>query len=153
VATADEMSQFFQMMLNGGELNGVRIFDPATIRRATAASDRMWFDATMVVPMQYSAGLMLGASPVGLWGPYTESAYGHVGFINIFCWADPARNISVSLQITGKALVGPHLLPLARLLFTIGRRCRMESDDNPVDSHLSGILPLQKMLRRFLINS
>ncbi|MGH8562250.1 MAG: serine hydrolase domain-containing protein, partial [Nevskiales bacterium] len=30
-ATADEASRFFQMMLNGGELDGVRIFEPRTI--------------------------------------------------------------------------------------------------------------------------
>jgi CubicO group peptidase (beta-lactamase class C family) len=34
VATADEMSQFFQMLLNGGKLNGRRIFKAETIRQA-----------------------------------------------------------------------------------------------------------------------
>jgi len=153
VATADEMSRFFQMMLNGGELNGVRVFDPQTIRRAVTATDRLWFDATMVVPMRYSAGLMLGYDPVGLWGPYTASAYGHIGFINIFCWADPSRQIAVSLQTTGKCLFGPHLLPLAKLLFAIGRHCRMEMDDFPEPSYRSYMMPLHKMLRKLLIDS
>jgi len=117
VATADEMCQFFQVLLDGGEWNGQRIFKPETVARAVAPAAKMWLDGTMVVPMRYSSGLMLGASPVGMWGPYTESAFGHVGFMNIFCWADPARDISVSLQTTGKTLLGPHLAAIVRFLF------------------------------------
>ena len=153
VATADEMSQFFQMMLNGGELNGRRIFKPETIQQAVAPADKMWFDGTMVVPMRYSAGMMLGASPVGLWGPFSASAYGHIGFINIFCWADPARDISVSLQTTGKSLIGTHLLALSKLLFSISRHCKMaEEDDDASGSYLSFLGPFQKILRKLLLN-
>jgi len=39
VATADEMSRFFQLILNRGTLDGIRIFKPETIRRAVAPSD------------------------------------------------------------------------------------------------------------------
>ncbi len=152
VATADEMSRFYQLLLNGGTLNGKRIFKSPTIEQAVAPAAKMWFDGSIVVPMRYSAGLMLGASPMGIWGPYSESAYGHIGFINIFCWADPARDISISLQTTGKALSGPHLGPLARFLLTVGRRCKMEteidSNNNAVDYLM---LPMQKMLRWFML--
>lgn len=152
VATADEMSQFFQMMLNGGELNGKRIFKPETIQQAIEPAAKMWFDGTMVVPMRYSAGLMLGASPVGLWGPFSESAYGHIGFINIFCWADPARDISVSLQTTGKSLIGTHLLALAQLLFSISIHCKTTEDsDDMALPFVSFLLPFQKMLRKLLL--
>lgn len=153
VATADEMSQFFQMLLNGGTLNGVRIFEAATIERAVAEARRMWFDGTMVIPMRYSAGLMLGADPVGLWGPYSASAFGHVGFMNIFCWADPEREIAASLQTTGKSLVGPHLWPLAKLLMTIGKHCKMSFGDPPHQPPFSYAWPLQKILRRVLLDS
>lgn len=155
VATADEMSQFFQMLLNDGELDGVRIFKPLTVRRAVVPSDIMKFDGTMIVPMKYSAGLMLGASPIGLWGPYSERAFGHVGFINILCWADPDRHIAASLQTTGKCLIGTHLVTLARLLMTIGRHCRTEStahgqkDPNP----FVAARMLDTMLRRFLLGA
>ena len=152
VATADEMSQFFQLLLNGGALNGLQLFKPATVRQAISESGRMWFDGTMVIPMRYSAGFMLGASPVGLWGPYCESAYGHVGFINIFCWADPERDIAVSLQTTGKCLIGPHLPALVRFLFTVGRRCKPESGSQPDISERKLLRPLQKMLRRLLLH-
>ena len=123
IATANEMSQFFQMLLNQGELNGVRIFDPLTVRRAVMYTGHLEIDATLILPLRYSAGMMLGASPIGMYGPFTENAFGHLGFINIFCWADPERDISVSLLTTGKALLGPHLLPLTRLLTKISWYC------------------------------
>jgi CubicO group peptidase (beta-lactamase class C family) len=152
VATADEMSQFYQMLLNGGELNGRRIFAAETVRRAVRPAAKMWFDGTLVIPMRYSPGLMLGGSPVGIWGPYSESAYGHVGFINIFCWADPARDISVSLQTTGKSLIGSHIGPLARFLFTVGRHCRITDDPvRDIGTFASFKAVFQKMLRRVVL--
>jgi CubicO group peptidase (beta-lactamase class C family) len=123
-ATADEVSQFFQLLLNGGELNGVRIFDPLTVRRATIAAGRMEFDKTMVLlPMRYSPGLMLGSDPISLFGPYTKEAFGHWGFFNSFSWADPERDIAISLLTTGKALLGPHLIAHFQLLNRISKHC------------------------------
>lgn len=154
VATADEMSRFFQLLLNDGELDGVRIFKPLTVRRAVVPSDVMKFDGTMIVPMKYSPGLMLGASPVGLWGPYSERAFGHVGFINILCWADPDRRISVSLQTTGKCLIGTHLVTLARLLMTIGRHCRTGTDSRHKEQNPFVVARmLDAVLRRFLLGA
>lgn len=152
VATADEMCRFFQVLLDGGEANGKRIFKPETVRRAVAPAAKMWFDGTMVVPMRYSSGLMLGASPFGMYGPYTESAFGHIGFMNIFCWADPSRDISVSLQTTGKTLIGPHLAAIVRFLFTICRRCRIENQaDNPDMSLAEFEGMFQKLLRKLIL--
>jgi CubicO group peptidase (beta-lactamase class C family) len=152
VATADEMSQFYQLLLNGGTLNGKRIFEPSAIQQAVAPAAKMWFDGSIVIPMRYSAGLMLGALPVGIWGPYSESAYGHIGFINIFCWADPARDISVSLQTTGKSLAGPHIGPLVKFLFTVGRHCRMNEEvGGDPGSFASFKAPFQKMLRKLIL--
>jgi len=151
-ATADEMSQFFQMMLNGGELNGVRVFQPLTIQKATMESDHMRFDGTMVLPMRYSAGLMLGASPVGMWGPFTASAYGHIGFINIFCWADPKRDISVSLLTTGKSLFSEHLVYIARLLSYISWHCRTgRVPDEVAEVYSSYVLPIHQILKQYLL--
>ncbi|ETR70064.1 MAG: beta-lactamase [Candidatus Magnetoglobus multicellularis str. Araruama] len=151
-ATADEMSRFFQMMLNGGELDGVRIFQPLTIQKSVMESDHMKFDGTMVLPMRYSAGLMLGASPVGMWGPFTAAAYGHVGFINIFCWADPERDISVSLLTTGKSLIGEHIVYIARLLSSISWHCRTVGLPGEVtEVYSSYVLPIQKILQQYLL--
>jgi len=147
-ANADEMCQFFELMLREGVLNGVRIFEPLTIRRAIMESDSMKLDPTMMVPMRYSAGMMLGASPVGMYGPYTSKAFGHLGFINIFCWADPERDLSCALLTTGKSLLGPHLMPLARFLSNTSWYCREGAGANEMtDAWCSYALPLSKILQ------
>ena len=79
VSTADEMSRFFQLLLNRGELEGVRVFEPITIRRATMAVGRLAIDRTVMLPMRYSAGLILGSNPMGMYGPFTQHAFGHPG--------------------------------------------------------------------------
>ncbi len=128
IATANDMSRFYQLLLNGGELDGVRIFHPDTVHRSVMNPTDAQLDATMLVPMRYSAGHMLGDSPIGLWGPDTENAFGHVGFINTFCWADPDRNISVSLQTTGKCLLSSHLLIITVLLTAIAKHTQDEEN-------------------------
>lgn len=124
VSTADEISRFFQLLLNKGELDGVRVFKPLTVHHAVMETSKPEFDRTVMLPMRYGAGVILGGTPLGMYGPFTPKAYGHLGFSNIFCWADPERDITVSLLTTGKALLGPHLLPLARLLSCISRYCK-----------------------------
>jgi len=119
IATAEEMSRFYQLLLNGGVLDGVKIFKADTVRRSVMDAGDIRLDATMLIPMRYSAGHMLGAYPFGLWGPDSGNAFGHLGFINTFCWADPDRNIAVSLQTTGKCLLSSHLLIIAALLYAI----------------------------------
>ncbi len=127
VSTADEMSRFFQLLLNGGELEGVRIFEPITIRRATMEVGKLAIDRAVMLPMRYSTGLILGISPIGMYGPFTQHAFGHLGFSNILCWADYDRDIAVSLLNTGKAFLGIHLVSLFRLLARISRYCRKKS--------------------------
>lgn len=118
-ATADEACRFFELLLRGGELDGVRVFDPLTVKRATLEAGKPQFDGTLLAPLRYSHGMMLGSNPVGLYGPMTGRAFGHLGFSNIFCWADPERDISVSLLTSGKPVIGLHLPALAMLLSTL----------------------------------
>jgi len=81
--------------------------------------------------MRYSMGMMLGNKPVGLFGPFTQRAFGHLGFTSIFCWADPDRATSVAILTSGKALVGPHLGPLGKLLLTLSRECPVARRPRP----------------------
>ena len=123
VATADECSRFFQCLLNGGELDGVRILEPLTVRKAIAEVGRPEIDRSLMVPLRYSAGMMLGASPFGMFGPDTSKAYGHLGFANNFVWADPERATSVALLTTGKLLLGLHAPYLVAFLCNVSRHC------------------------------
>ena len=64
---------------------------------------------------------MLGDDPVGIFGPSTARAFGHVGLSNIFPWADPEREISVAFLTTGKPIISTHAIRLIQLLWTINR--------------------------------
>ncbi|HSW11691.1 MAG TPA: serine hydrolase domain-containing protein [Solimonas sp.] len=122
-ATAEELSRFFQMLLDDGVWQGQRLLKRETIERAVKPKWRISLDGTLMLPMRYSEGMMLGANPVGLYGPGTGSAYGHLGFMSILGWADPKRQLSAALLTTGKAVLGTHLVALGKLLASIGDRC------------------------------
>lgn len=118
-ATAEEASRAFQMLLDGGVWEGKQVLQPETVRRAVEPFGRMRFDRLLRLPMRYSRGMMLGHPAVSLYGHQNALAFGHLGFLNILCWADPERAISVSLITTGKAALGPHLAPLGRTLAAV----------------------------------
>ncbi len=122
-ATADELGRFFQMLLDGGVANGKQILKPETVARLRRPVGRIGIDRMLMIPLQYSEGMMLGARPAGLYGPNTPDAYGHLGFMNILGWADPSRHLSAALLTTGKAILGTHLIALGRLLAVINSRC------------------------------
>lgn len=129
MGTADEMGRFFQMMLNGGVWDGVQVCDPMTVKRATQEFASLQFDRTLMMPMRYSAGLMLGGDPIGLWGKKSKAAFGHIGLINKLCWADPVRDISVSLLTTGVPIVANNIPSLIRFMGSIDKNCPRDNFD------------------------
>lgn len=128
-STAEEAGRFFQMLLDGGRYGDKQIFKPMTIKRALIEVGKPELDRSLLIPMRYSMGMMLGNSPVGMYGPMTRKAFGHLGLTNIFCWADPQRDTSVSLLTTGKPLVGTHVAALGKLLFTLSTQCPKASPE------------------------
>src|SRR5262249_14004952 len=77
VVNANELSRLYQLLLDGGSQDGVRIFDPRTIRRATSESSYFEIDFTLGLPIRYGMGFMLGGDWVSLFGPDTGRAFGH----------------------------------------------------------------------------
>jgi len=120
VATADEASRFFELLRRGGELDGVHVFEPRTVRRAVAEQSYLEPDFTLVLPFRYSLGFMLGAEWFSLYGPYTSHAFGHIGFTNVICWADPARDVAAALLTSGKPLIYPQIYYLFEMLRRVG---------------------------------
>ncbi|AWT57387.1 lipase LipE [Mycolicibacterium smegmatis] len=103
VSNADELSRFAEILRRGGELDGVRILRPETLRTATAPCRRMRPDvATGLKPMRWGTGYMLGGKRFGPFGRNTESAFGHTGLVDIAVWADPARSLSAAVVSSGK---------------------------------------------------
>lgn len=123
VATASELSRFYDLLLAGGTLDGAEIFEPRTIRRAVQEHSYLEFDLTLVLPLRYAMGFMLGGRTLSLYGPDTEHAFGHLGFTNIISWADPDRQVAGTLMTSGKPLVYPELYYLHDLMWTIGTVC------------------------------
>jgi CubicO group peptidase (beta-lactamase class C family) len=123
-ATADDLSRFYQMMLNQGEYEGNRVFKPETIAEATRPYGHITIDRTLLLPMRFSAGLMMGEWPVGLYGQDCANSYGHLGFLPILSWADPDRGVSASFLNTGKSLALPGLIAAMRVVFLINRECK-----------------------------
>ena len=118
-ATAEEATRPFQMLLDGGQWQGQRLMSEAAVRGLVAPFGKIRYDRLLRLPIRYSRGLILGHPVVSLYGTRNPLAFGHLGFLNILCWADIERDISVSLITTGKSAIGPHIAPLGRLLGAI----------------------------------
>ncbi len=104
VTTAGDLGTFFEMLLRDGQFEGKRILDPKTVHRALAESAYLEADLTLIFPVRYGLGLMLGAKHLSLFGPDTPHAFGHYGFVNSMGWADPDRELSVGFLTSGKPI-------------------------------------------------
>ena len=87
-STAADLAVFAQMMLNGGELNGVRIIADSTVALFSARTEEkgtrgLGWDTC---GGEASCGKYLGAR-----------AFGHTGFTGTSLWIDPQRDLFVIL--------------------------------------------------------
>ncbi len=126
IGTANEGSRFFELLLRGGELDGVRIFDRRTVRRAIAETSYLEMDGVLGMPVRYGSGFMLGRDSFSLFGPKTPQAYGHLGFTNVIAYAEPERDISVCLMTSGKPFITPGQLYWLSVTRAIARECPRE---------------------------
>jgi CubicO group peptidase (beta-lactamase class C family) len=123
VSTANELGRFYELLLREGELDGVRVMETRTIRRARVEQSHLEVDLSLGLPIGFSRGYMLGGKVLSLFGPDTEQAFGHLGWINILGWADPARNLSVGLITTGKAALYPEVGRWWQIMNRIAKEC------------------------------
>jgi CubicO group peptidase (beta-lactamase class C family) len=85
-SSAHDMARFARMYLNGGELDGVRIVQPATIRLFTTRQVQDRALGWQKPDGHNSAGHLM-----------SEQAFGHTGFTGTSIWIDPARDVFVIL--------------------------------------------------------
>ena len=78
-------------MCRGGEYDGVRVIERATIERALTEQSHLEIDLSLGFPTRFSYGLMLGSRRISLYGPGTQQAFGHLGFTQMLAWADPSE--------------------------------------------------------------
>lgn len=120
VSTAHELSRFAEILCRGGELDGVRVLSPETLRAATKEARRLRPDlATGLAPMRWGTGYMLGSKRFGPFGRDAAGAFGHTGLTDIAMWADPQRALSVAVISSGKPSGHPEAKRYPALLNTI----------------------------------
>lgn len=100
VTTAPELSRFYEILARGGELDGVRVLQPETIRAAIQPATRI----PGVGGRVSRAGYELGAR-TSKFGYNTESHFGRSGLTTQYGWADPARGLSGAILTSGKAQI------------------------------------------------
>ena len=131
IATSNEVCRFFELLLRLGELDGVRIFSPRTVKRAVAEYRGFQLDGIIKLPVRYGLGFMLGGENLSFYGHGSPRAFGHLGFTNVLAWVDPERDISVAFMNTGKPLLTPELLLWMRIMWTIAARIPRDYGADP----------------------
>jgi CubicO group peptidase (beta-lactamase class C family) len=83
-STAADLARFARMMLNEGELDGVRVFKPETVRLMTSVQSPKQVTARRGLGWDIDSGY---SRPRGLVFPL--GSYGHTGFTGVLLWIDP----------------------------------------------------------------
>ena len=114
-STADDLSRFAQMMLNGGELNGVRIFSPLTIQKFTEPQ------SPPDQPILRGLGWDIDSPHSGNRGDlFPIGSFGHTGFTGTSLWIDPSTKTYVILLANSvHPTQRPALTPLRGKVATI----------------------------------
>jgi CubicO group peptidase (beta-lactamase class C family) len=125
VSTADEMSRFAEIWRRGGELDGVRVMSPETVRGAVKECRRLRPDfAIGLMPARWGTGFILGTNRFGPFGRNAPAAFGHLGLVNIGVWADPARGLAAGVVSSGKPGRDPEARRYTALMDTIAAEIR-----------------------------
>lgn len=116
VATPDEVGRFMEMLRMEGELDGVRVLKPETVRRMVTDVTPVRIDGTYRLPMRYGLGVMMGGDYFSLFGLGTKGVFGHLGLSNLVAYADPSRELSVAYLTTGKPMFAPGMVQWYRVM-------------------------------------
>lgn len=99
--TARQLARFYQMLLSGGELDGVRVLEEKTITEARRPSSDGEIDAFIKRPVRWAQGFQLGGPGPELrdlsrvmGASSSREAFGHAGNASCVAWADPTRRLA-----------------------------------------------------------
>src|SRR5208282_584914 len=99
-STADDLARFAQMMLNGGELDGVRLFNPLTVAKFTSPQSPP--DQPILRGLGWDIDSPYSSNRGEL---FPIGSYGHTGFTGTSLWIDPFSRSYVILLTNS---VHPH---------------------------------------------
>ena len=96
-ATARGMAALYQMMLQGGSLNGTRLFSRRLIEFVTRNHTGDMVDGGMGMPMHRGLGVHVRGTTETIRGLGTLASprtFGHGGVGSSYCWGDPDSGVS-----------------------------------------------------------
>lgn len=97
-STADDLVRFYQMILNGGDLNGVHILSSAAIDEMTALQTEE-LQTGFTPGNGWGLGFALIRNPQGPTDMLSPGSYGHGGAFGTQGWIDPRREMIYILLI------------------------------------------------------
>jgi uncharacterized protein YbbC (DUF1343 family)/CubicO group peptidase (beta-lactamase class C family) len=114
-STADDLARFAQMMLNGGELDGVRVFNPLTVMKFTEPQTPP--DQPVLRGLGWDIDSPYSSNRGEL---FPIGSYGHTGFTGTSIWIDPSTKTYVILLANSvHPDARPSLVPLRARVATI----------------------------------
>lgn len=113
--TAADLARFARMFLRGGELDGVRVLKPETVRLMTSVQSPEPVNARRGLGWDIDSPY---AGPRGAWFPI--GSYGHTGWTGGSLWIDPfSDTILIFLSNRNHPTEAGNVLPLRRLIGTL----------------------------------
>jgi len=127
VSTAPDYLRFCQMLLNGGELDGVRLLTAQTVKEMTTnalppgirifGGDEVGARAGTT----FGLGFAIRADPVHSWVPGAVGSFSWAGLWGTYFWIDPAEKL-IGLQMLqaapgSKARASLHVSPINHLAY------------------------------------
>jgi uncharacterized protein YbbC (DUF1343 family) len=114
-STADDLARFAQMMLNEGELDGVRVFNPLTVAKFTEPQTPP--DQPVLRGLGWDIDSPYSSNRGEL---FPIGSYGHTGFTGTSIWIDPSTQTYVILLANSvHPDARPSLVPLRAKVATI----------------------------------
>jgi CubicO group peptidase (beta-lactamase class C family) len=102
-STAADLAKMYQMVLNGGSLNGHKFLKPETLKLMTT-------NQTAGLKVSFSPGMHMGLGfhivnePTGVTESLSPGSFGHGGAYGTQAWIDPVRKLAIVLLIQRSGL-------------------------------------------------
>ena len=104
-ATARAMAAFYQMLVQGGRLGGVRLLAPRTIAYVTQNFTGERLDLQSGMPMHRGLGPYVRGTTAevrGMGSLAHPRTFGHGGAGSSYCWGDPDSGVSMAYLTNGR---------------------------------------------------
>ena len=109
-STAGDLFRFFQMLLNGGELEGTRILSAEMVKGMTRPQTGS-LKAGFVPGSAWGLGVGIVREPSGVTATLSPGSFGHGGLYGTQGWADPQKHAIYILLIQKVGLVNSDASP------------------------------------------